>query len=85
MLRCASPIIHFLNFVIKVTSEIKKPRKFQKIRYTNSCISLAFIIILSIQPIVIVPEGKEPTQLLYLFRGKFIIQKYPQLQVNHAS
>ena len=27
------------------------------------------------QPVVIVPAGREPEQLLYLFKGKFIIHR----------
>ena len=30
---------------------------------------------------MLVPEGKEPTQLLQLFRGKFIIHTFQELKV----
>lgn len=39
-------------------------------------------IYIYLQPVVIVPEGKEPSQLLNLFKGKFIVHKAVSVHVS---
>ena len=51
---------------------------------------LGFVVMVTIlfaylQPTVIVPEGLEPQEFLYLFKGKFIIQKTKNPQVIHVE
>lgn len=40
-------------------------------------------LLLLFQPLMIVPAGKEPAQLLHLFKGKFVIHSYAELKVYY--